>query len=229
MLKALSGIAWQVKTKSAKGGANISSKLINNREVAATAVTGADVEMSAMPRNNSVDLNTGQPLAAMAATAMEVPVGALLAGEGDQGGAGSQVIDQSTLSAAYSRQGAWEDFFVRVLKLMGVPDPSVTFNNIIVDPAYRTVQSLSQAWMSGLFDAEIMQEAIAEQLGIEAPGPVPAGALVPNNSGSFANTGTTVGAGNPNNIASSQGNSGAGVDDISDGDNNMRDLDNNPR
>jgi hypothetical protein len=74
-----------------------------------------------------------------------------------------------------------------------------------------------------------MQEAIAEQLGIEAPGPVPAGALVPNNSGSFANTGATVGAGNPNNIASSQGNSGAGVDDISDGDNNMRDLDNNPR
>jgi len=229
MLKALSGIAWQVKTKSAKGGANISSKLINNREVAATAVTGADVEMSAMPRNNSVDLSTGQPLAAMAATAMEVPVGALLAGEGDQGGAGSQVIDQSTLSAAYSRQGLWEDFFVRVLKLMGVPDPSVTFNNIIVDPAYRTVQSLAQAWMSGLFDAEIMQEAIAEQLGIEAPGSVPAGVLVPNNSGGFANTGTTVGAGNPNNIASSQGNSGAGVNDISDGDNNMRDLDNNPR
>jgi len=42
---------------------------------------------------------------------------------------------------------------------------------------------------------------------------------MPNNEGGFANTGSTLGAGNPNNIASSQGNSGAGVDDLSDGDN----------
>jgi hypothetical protein len=229
MLKALSSIAWQVKTKSAKGGANISSKLVSNKEVAQTAVTGADIEMSAMPRNNSVDLSTGQPLAALAATAMEVSVDALLAGSGSTGGGGSQVLDQSTLNAAYARQGNWEDFFMRILRLIGVPNPSVTFNNIIVDPAYRTIQSLSQAWMTGLFDAEIMQDAMAEQLGIEAPGSVPSGVLVPNNQDSFPNTGTTVGAGNPNNVASSQGNSGAGVNDISDGDNGNRDRQNNPR
>jgi hypothetical protein len=229
MLKALSGIAWQVKTKSAKGGNNISSKLINNREVAATAVTGADVELSAMPRNNSVDLDTGRPLASMAATAMEVSVDALLSGPGIQGGGGSQILDQSTLNAAYGRQGNWADFYIRVLRVLGVPEPSVTFNNIIVDPAYRTIQSLSQAWMTGLFDPQVMQDAMSEQLGIEAPGSVPQGVLVPNNEGSFANTGTTLGAGNPNNVATSQGNSGAGVDDISDGDNNLRDLQDNPR
>ena len=229
MLKALSAIAWQVKSKSAKGGANISSKPVSNKEVAATAVTGADIEMNAMPRNNSVDLATGQPLAAMAATAMEVSVEALLAGSGSTGGGGSQVLDQSTLNAAYARQGSWEDFFMRVLRLIGVPEPTVTFNNIIVDPAYRTIQSLSQAWMTGLFSAEIMQDAMAEQLGIEAPGFVPPGVLVPNNEASFANTGTTVGAGNPNNVASSQGNSGAGVDDLSNGDNTNRDIQNNPR
>jgi hypothetical protein len=229
MLKALSSIAWQVKTKTAKGGANISSKLVSNKEVAATAVTGADIELNAMPRNNSVDLATGQPLAAMAATAMEVSVDALLAGAGQQGGGGSQILDQSTINAAYGRQGNWEDFFMRVLRVIGVPDPSVTFNNIIVDPAYRTIQSLSQAWMTGLFDAETMQDAMAEQLGIEAPGNVPRGVLVPNNTSSFPNTGRTLGAGNPNNVASSQGNSGAGVDDLSDGDNNLRDLQDNPR
>jgi hypothetical protein len=225
MLKALSSIAWQVKSKTAKGGANISSKLVSNKEVAATAVTGADIDISAMPRNNNIDLATGQPLAAMAATAMEVSANALLA----EGGNDSQILDQSTLNAAYARQGNWEDFFMRVLRVLGVPEPSVTFNNIIVDPAYRTIQSLGQAWMTGLFDAEIMQDAMAEQLGIEAPGGVPDGVLVPNNDSSFANTGKTVGAGNPNNIASSQGNSGAAVDDLSDGDNNLRDLQNNPR
>jgi hypothetical protein len=229
MLKALSGIAWQVKTKSAKGGSNISSKLINNREVAATAVTGADIELNAMPRNNSVDLDTGRPIAAMAATAMEVSVDALLSGPGAEGGGGSQVLDQSTLNAAYARQGNWEDFYLRILRVIGVPDPSVTFNNIIVDPAYRTVQSLSQAWMTGLFGPQVMQDAMAEQLGIEAPGPVPPGILVPNNEGSFPTTGRTVGSGNPNNVATSQGNQGAGVDDLSDGDNSNRDLQDNPR
>lgn len=229
MLKALSGIAWQVKTKSAKGGNNISSKLINNKEVAATAVTGSDIELNAMPRNNSVDLATGQPLAAMAATAMEVSVQALLSGPGAEGGGGTQVLDQSTLNAAYARQGNWEDFFMRVLRVIGVPEPSVTFNNIIVDPAYRTIQSLGQAWMTGLFSAQVMQDAMAEQLGIEAPGSVPNGVLTPNNSGSFANTGSTLGAGNPNNVATSQGNAGASVDDLSDGDNTNRDTQDNPR
>lgn len=229
MLKALSSIAWQVKTKSQKGGANISSKLVSNREVAATAVTGADVEMSAMPRNNSVDLNTGRPLAAMAATAMEVSVEALLSGPGAMGGGGTPILDQSTLNAAYARQGNWEDFFIRVLRVMGVPEPTVTFNSIIVDPAYRNVQSLSQAWMTGLFNADVMQREFAEQLGIEAPGEVPDGALVPNNTGSFANTGSTLGAGNPSNVATSRGNSGAEVDSLTNGDNSDRDLQNNPR
>ena len=229
MLKALSGIAWQVKSKTAKGGANISSKLVSNKEVAATAVTGSEIDIAAMPRNNSVDLNTGRPLAAMAATAMEVSVDALLSGPGEIGGGGAPILDQSTLNAAYARQGNWTDFFTRVLRVMGVPEPSVTFNNIIVDPAYRNIQSLGQAWMTGLFGADVMQDAMAEQLGIEAPGNVPNGVLIPNNDGSFPTTGSTVGSGNPNNVASSQGNFGAGVDDLSNGDNSNRDVQNNPR
>jgi len=201
----------------------------HNKEVASTAVTGADIDIAAMPRNNSVDLDTGRPIAAMAATAMEVSVDALLSGPGAEGGGGTQVLDQSTLNAAYARQGNWEDFYLRILRVIGVPDPSVNFNNIIVDPAYRTVQSLGQAWMTGLFGPEIMQDAMAEQLGIEAPGPVPNGVLVPNNNGSFPTTGSTVGSGNPNNVANSQGNSGAGVDDLSNSDNSNRDLQDNPR
>jgi hypothetical protein len=83
--------------------------------------------------------------------------------------------------------------------------------------------------MTGLFGADIMQAAYAEQLGIEAPGSIPNGVLVPNNSGSFPTTGTSVGSGNPSNVASSQGNSGAEVNDLSNSDNTNRDLQNNPR
>jgi hypothetical protein len=221
LLKALSAIAWQVKTKTAKGVANAAAKITNNRQVAATVTSGSDVELSAMPRNNAVDLGTGQPLASMAASAMDVSTDALLSGSGLTGGAGSQVLDQSTLNAAYGRQGNWENYFTRILKFIGVQNPSVKFNAIIVDPSYRNVQSLSQAWMTGLFDPAVMQDAFAEQVGIEAPGPVPSGVIVPN-------TAVAAAAPQATNVATSQGNSGAGVGDLSNGDNNLRDLANNP-
>lgn len=235
MLKALSSIAWQVKSKTSKGGQNASAKLLNNRQVAATAVTGSDVELSAMPRNNAVDLNTGRPIAAMAAAAMEVSVDALLSGSTSTA-LGSQVLDQSTLNAAYGRQGNWEYFFTRVLAVMGVQQPSVKFNKIIVDPSYRNVQSLGQAWMTGLFEPEVIQAAYAEELGIEAQGAVPDGVLIPNHmvapSGSTApgsdmnSTDLVAGA---TNVATSQGNSGAGVGDLTNSDNTLRDIQDTPR
>ena len=227
LLKALSSIAWQVKSKTSKGVSNASAKLLNNRQVASTAVTGSDVELSSMPRNNAVDLGTGRPLAAMAATAMEVSVDALLSGTANNA-AGAQVLDQSTLNAAYGRQGNWESFFTRVLKVMGVPFPSVKFNKIIVDPSYRNVQSLGQAWMTGLFEPEVIRDAYAEELAIEVTGMIPDGVLIPNNEYSSAGEGinSRPGAditGNMTNVATSQGNSGAGVGDLSDGDNTLRD------
>jgi hypothetical protein len=154
----------------------------------------------------------------MAATAMEVSTDALLAGTGLTGGGGSQVLDQSTLNAAYGRQGNWENFFMRILRFIGVQNPGVKFNAIIVDPSYRNIQSLATAWQSGLFDAQIMQTAFAEQVGIEAPGAVPEGVLIPNNDMS-----------EETNIATSQGNSGPGVGDFTDGNNDLRDLADNPR
>ncbi len=222
LLKALSAIAWQVKTKTAKGVANAAAKITNNRQVAATVTSGSDVELSAMPRNNAVDLGTGQPLASMAASAMDVSTDALLSGSGLTGGAGSQVLDQSTLNAAYGRQGNWENYFTRILKFIGVQNPSVKFNAIIVDASYRNIQSLATAWQTGLFGSTVMQTAFAEQVGIEAPGNVPDGVLIPN-------TEMATVSDNATNTATSQGNSGPGVGDFTNGNNDNRDFANNPR
>jgi hypothetical protein len=235
MLKALSSIAWQVKSKTSKGVNSASAKLLNNRQVAATAVTGSDVELSAMPRNNAVDLDTGRPLAAMAASAMEVSVDALLSGTASTS-TGSQVLDQSTLNAAYARQGNWEYFYTRVLRVMGVQDPTVKFNKIIVDPSYRSIQSLGQAWQTGLFDPAIIQSAYAEELGIEAQGEIPEGVLLPNNLNSEAEANANLQPGNDmnasdvqTNVATSQGDSGAGVGDLTNSDNTLRDIQDLPR
>jgi len=222
LLKALSAIAWQVKTKTAKGVANAAAKITSNRQVAATVTSGSDVELSAMPRNNAVDLGTGQPLASMAASAMDVSTDALLSGSGLTGGAGSQVLDQSTLNAAYGRQGNWENYFVRILKFLGVQNPTVKFNAIIVDASYRNIQSLATAWQTGLFDADVMQTAFAEQVGVEAPGAVPDGVMIPNTAVAVESPAAT-------NVATSQGNSGPGVGDFTNGNNDLRDLANNPR
>jgi hypothetical protein len=219
MLKALSSIAWHVKSKTAKGSTAAGSKLLNNRQVASTAVTGSDTELSQVPRSNAVDLGTGRPLAAMAATAMEVSVDALLAGSPSTA-SGAQVLDQSTLNAAYGRQGNWQAFFMRVLKAMGVPSPAVQFNKIIVDPSYRSVQSLGQMWQSGLFDSAVIQAAYAEEAGIDAPGAIPSGVVIPNNM-------TTSAA--ATNVATAQGNSGAGVGDLTNGNNQARDAAVTPR
>lgn len=230
LLKALSSIAWQVKSKTAKGVTNAAAKVMNNRQVAATAVTGADVEMNAMPRSNAVDLDTGRPLAAMAATAMEVSVDALLSSTGTAS-AGVQTLDQATLNAAYGRQANWEDFFERLLAFIGVRNPEVDFNKIIVDPAYRSIQSIGQAWQTGLFDPAIIQEAYAEELGIEAPGMIPDGVIIPNHESAPTTTpaGTAPGADmnaadNATNVATGQGNSGAGVGDLTNSNNDNRDL-----
>jgi hypothetical protein len=186
-----------------------------------------------MPRNNAVDLDTGRPIAAMAASAMEVSVDALLSG-GTASDSGAMALDQSTLNAAYGRQGNWEYFFVRVLRVMGVQEPSVKFNKIIVDPSYRSVQSLGQAWMTGLFNPDVIQAAYAEELGIEAQGSVPDGVLIPNHmvpveDGTMA-PGNDINASDvATNVATSQGNSGAGLGDLSNGDNTLRDDANNPR
>jgi len=147
----------------------------------------------------------------------------------------SPVFKQNTaLNVAYGRQGNWEAFFTRVLKVMGVPFPSVKFNKIIVDPSYRNVQSLGQAWMTGLFEPTVIRDAYAEELAIEVTGNIPDGVLIPNNEHSSQGQGanTRPGAditGNQTNVATSQGNSGAGVGDLSNDDNTLRDIQNDPR
>jgi hypothetical protein len=236
MLKALSSIAWQIKSKTAKGVSNASAKVTNNRQVAATVVSGSDVEMASMPRSNAIDLDTGRPLAAMAATAMEVSVDALLSGSSGSGASGIQVLDQSTLNAAYGRQGNWEDYFTRILRFLGVRDVEVIFNKIIVDPAYRNVQSIGQAWQTGLFDPAVIQKAYAEELGFEAAGTIPVGVLIPNHTvaPTASAAGTSPGSDNvpapeATNVATSQGNSGAGLGDITNGDNLNRDNANTPQ
>jgi hypothetical protein len=231
LLKALSSIAWHVKSSQAAGAERAAQKMLSNRRTAATAATGSDVTLQAMPRSNAVDLETGRPLAAMAATAMEVSVEALLS-DGGATGDKSAMFDQPTLNAAYERQGNWERFFERCLAVMGVRNPKVKFNPIVVDPAYREVQSISQAWMTGLFSPEVVQSAYARTLGIEAPGEVPSGVMVPNNVNSLSNSGATLGSGRApgqTNVATAQGNSGAGVDDLSNSDNSNRDTADNAR
>jgi hypothetical protein len=86
----------------------------------------------------------------------------------------------------------------------------------------------------------VVQAAYAEELGIEAPGMVPDGVLIPNNENSLARNDidvdgmqrTTIGSGtsgNQTNVATSQGNPGAGVNELSDGDNTLVQIQNQPR
>jgi len=232
LLKALSSIAWQVKQKTSKGVQQGVAKIAGNRTAGSTAVTG-DVEINSLPRSNSVDLGTGRPLASMAATAMEVSVIALLSDPGAAQGsnAAATTLDQPTINSALARQQDWKAFYDRCLKLIGVTKPNVKFKQIIVDPGYRSVQSLSQLWSTGLADPKVILNEYAELLDIEQlMGGTPVdGVMIPNNE-KFVNTLSNDGLpedknGKTSTPATGQGKSGAGVGKIADGDNSARDAD----
>lgn len=226
LLKALAQIAWHVRSKTGKGVNNASAKIAGMRTAGSTAATSSEVDIQALPRANAVDLQTGRPLAAMAATAMEVSVTAILSDVGQGGSnASEKTLDQPTINAALADQEDWIEFFKRVLKYIGVPDAAqvVKFNKIVVDPTYRNVQNIGQAWDSGTFKPEIINAAYAEELDLE-PGGIPEGVMIPNNekyTGTLSNDNQPAGASGGSTVATGQGKSGAGVGDIAN-DNDQR-------
>jgi hypothetical protein len=93
MLKALSMFAWQLKSKTKSGGTAAAATIATSSRVASTAVMGSDMELSSMPRANSVDLSNGRALGSMVASALEVSVVALLSDPGSSGAYGTAQTD----------------------------------------------------------------------------------------------------------------------------------------
>lgn len=201
MLKALSMFAWQLKSKT-KSGANVAAAAIATPPSSgSTAVTGADMELSSMPRANSIDLGDGRALGSMVASALEVSVVALLSDPGTSGAYGTaQTLDVPTLKAMEARQHVWTLFYKRVMNFIGAKDVSINWPKIETEPSQRMTQALVLAHEAGALHMDEFREAILETLDIKK-----LHAEAPDDNMADQSNNTP----NDNSVVPSQGNSGA--------------------
>lgn len=212
ILKSLSMFAWQLKSKSKVGAQAAAATIATPSSAGSTAILGADMELSALPRtSNSVDLGNGKPLAAMVASALEVSVIALLSDPGTSGAYGvAQTLDMPTTKAMQSRQKLWENYMKRILMFFGERRAEIKWPKMENESSFRQLQSLALAKESNAIWADEYRAAVLDELDVVA---MRAG--VPEDPEAQA----------ANSIVPTQGNSGA-VGSMQDNSNELRDMDN---
>jgi hypothetical protein len=126
LMRALARYAWKTKTRGDRVK-TVAAKVAaapttdyrggNPAGVGATANMDPNTDLEAIPKTGAtIDADSGRPLAAMVATALEVPVTMLLGDPGVTGArATAQTLDQPTELGFQLRQELWAEFMTDVL------------------------------------------------------------------------------------------------------------------
>jgi hypothetical protein len=126
LIKALSRFAWRLTSKGSKQAqskAKISAAPTTDtytqepRRAGATALLTPEMALEAIPKSGAtIDSESGRPLAAMVAAALDVPVTMLLGDPGTTGArATAETLDTPTERAMQQRQGLWGDVLHQIL------------------------------------------------------------------------------------------------------------------
>jgi len=159
--QALTRFAWKIvgKTKAgaqraaasiatAPGGADYvgpGGTLANPDSGATASLTG--MELAAVGKTGAmIDFEAARPIAALVAAGMEVPLDAILASVTQNG---ETALDKATVDAMRIRQAKADASYTRRLKVLGVPNPKVTFPPVRSLPPHRVVQAYAVAAATG--------------------------------------------------------------------------------
>jgi hypothetical protein len=127
LMKSLARFAWQTKTRgdrakavAAKTSAAPTTDVLrggNPSGAGATAVTDPNTSLEAIPKTGAtIDADSGRPLAAMTAAALDVPVTMLLGDPGMNGArAVAETLDEPTQLTFSLRREIWGEFHLDVL------------------------------------------------------------------------------------------------------------------
>jgi hypothetical protein len=181
VLAALAEWAWLVKPKKQNPAERAAANVRTERGVAGTLFT--DFEVSALPTSNAVDLETGRPLAAQAASALGVSVVLLLADPGQSGtNATAQTLSDPNRRTMEARRKKNTEFLIHCLVLIGITKPSVLWPKMSPGTDKEEMELTMMAWGSGLFHEDEVREPLAElaHITIIHPKP-PKGFILPNN------------------------------------------------
>ena len=170
LVTALSMIAWSL-TQGTKAGANAAAARIvgAGSGVGGTAVNSGESHLSSVGVPSAqVNMNNGQPLAAMVATSFGVSVIALLSSPGATGGSygAATTLSDPTIRGFEALQNEWLEFYTEILRDAGSPDAEVRFAPISPDPAYREAAAVETAVELGLVHRDEGRAALLDILSI---------------------------------------------------------------
>ncbi len=214
LLKALNTIAWKVVGKTKTQAEAAGTRLSRANAPGSTAVMTQETQLTAMPRSGQVDMNDGLALAAMVASALSVPVTALLNNPAIGGGFGAvAALDAPSVSAARTRQKMWDRFYSRVFRALGIKTPlHLDFPKITEDPVHRQVSSLATGRATGAIHADEYRNAFLEATDVtplhDGPPPVEEYAQAQNALGFLQSMQGAEPSGGANDPLARQGNSG---------------------
>ena len=230
ILKSLAMFAWQLKSRSKTGATAAAATIATPNSAGSTAILGADMELSSLPRAGSVDLSSGRALAAMVASALEVSVVTLMSDPGSSGAYGTaQTLDVPTIKAMQARQKIWEQMFKRVLKFMGARSVEVKWPKMESEATYRQIQAISLAYEAGALWEDEYRDAILDELDVVPmhKGISPFAQDKVNNITATTAPATAAPAASSGSATPSKGNTGT-VGQMSNSDNSLRSMDNQP-
>ncbi len=126
LVKSLSRFAWRTTAKGANARNQTRTRLAaaprnpdgSVNDVGNAVITAPDQAFEAIPKSGAViDADSGKPLAAMVASALDVPLTMLLADPGQTGArAVAETLDQPTELAAGQRREVWATVYRRILQ-----------------------------------------------------------------------------------------------------------------
>ncbi len=123
LVKALSRFAWRMTAKGSARAQQAKARIAahpaaGESAVGATAITPQDQVFEAIPKSGAtIDSESGKPLAAMVAAALDLPVTMLLTDPGQTGArAVAETLDQPTELAMGQRRDVWEGVYQRILR-----------------------------------------------------------------------------------------------------------------
>lgn len=167
LLKAYNLIAWRVVGKSPKQAQAAGVALAANRKTGGTATMTSGTQFDALPKAGLIDMADGRALAAMVASALNVPTSALIATVEGAAAAAIQSLDGPTVAMARARQERWIAFYERVFLAMDIDGLTINFPKITEDPIHRQISSLATARTTGGIWADEYREAVLEALSIK--------------------------------------------------------------
>jgi hypothetical protein len=132
--------------------------------VGASAVLGAGQDLSAVGGNTKVDFDSGRPLAAMIAAALDVPLPALLEDPSIANNAAATSLDTSTILVMQARQKVMDDMFRSIFRVLGLK-VRLRWPEISEEPIHRRLQALDMAIRLGLFSADESRAMVVDAWG----------------------------------------------------------------